>query len=133
MATISILDDPNNDIASAVLSVAQAGNGDSTNIVNRGLIRYGGLLRIVNTAGATPTVTINIRGSADNVNWFNVAYATAAAPETVTVTAVVVTTTATNYYLLREGHPWQYLKLAMSANTNETIDATYWSSPYRQF
>lgn len=132
MATIAVTD-VGTLVPSVALSAAQTGNGFSTNIIDRGIIRSGGLLQIANTAGATPTVTIDIQGSIDGVTYWNVAYATQAAPETATIASIVVTATATNQYILREGHPWRYLRLNYTANTNETLTATYWSSGGRQF
>lgn len=132
MATIAVTD-TGTQVPNVALSTAQVGNGDSTNIVDRGIIRSGGLLHVANTAGATPTVTFNILGSMGGTTYFNVAYAAQATPETVTVAAVTVTATADNFYILREGHPWRYLKLNYTANTNETLTTTYWSSGGRQF
>lgn len=105
------------------LSAAQTGNGASTNVLDRGSARHACLLAITTTVGATPTVTVNIQGSADGSNWRNVPYALAATPETVAVAAVVITTATTGYYTLRPGHPWRYLRLDYSANTNVTITA----------
>lgn len=105
------------------LSTAQTGNAASTNVVDRLVGTGPALLTIVTTVGATPTVTIAIEGSADGVTYFPVAYATAAAPETVTVAAVVITTATTSRFLLRPGHPWRYLRLTYSANTNVTSTA----------
>jgi hypothetical protein len=107
----------------ANLSTAQTGNGASTNVVDRGAGTGAALLTIVTTIGATPTVTIAIEGSADGTTFFPVAYATAAAPETVTVAAVVITTATSSRFLLRPGHPWRYLRLTYSANTNVTSTA----------
>lgn len=104
------------------LSTAQTGNGDSTNTLDRGYTLPGAvLLKVTTTVGATPTVTINIQGSMDGTNFYNVAYAVSATPETVAVAAIVITTATTNYYILRPGHPWRYLKLVYSANTNVTL------------
>lgn len=106
------------------LSTAQTGNGDSTNTLDRGYTLPGAvLLKITTTVGATPTVTINIQGSMDGTNFFNVAYAVAGTPETPVVAAIVITTATTNYYVLRPGHPWRFVKLAYSANTNVTTTA----------
>jgi hypothetical protein len=113
--------------ANANLSTAQTGNAASTNVVDRGPSVGAALLKVTTTVGATPTVTIAIEGSADGVNFFNVAYATAAAPETPVVAAVVITTATTNYYILRPGHPWRYLRLTYSANTNVTTTADLWT------
>lgn len=108
------------------LSAAQTGNGDSTNTVNRGARRGPGALVITNAAGATPTVTVNIQGSVDGTNWFNAGYALVATPETVAVAALTITSATTTTYLLRPGMPWQFLKLVYSANTNETMTATFY-------
>lgn len=110
-------------LPSVNLGTAQTGNTDTTNTADRGALTRVGLLKIANTGGAGPTVTVNILGSMDGTNFFNIAYCTAAAPETVTVAAITLTTTATNYYILRAGHPWRFVKLNYSANTNETLTA----------
>lgn len=104
------------------LSTAQTGNADSTNTLDRGYTLPGPvLLKVTTTVGATPTVTINIQGSMDGTNFYNVAYAVAATPETVAVAAITITSATTNYYILRPQHPWRYLKLVYSANTNVTL------------
>jgi hypothetical protein len=110
----------------AILSAAQTGTGDSTNVARRGDrdVWPAGLLQIVSTIGATPTVTVNIQGSADGVAWFNIPYATTAAPTTWVVAALTITTATTAHYILKEEVPWRYLKLALSANTNVTLTAT---------
>ena len=108
------------------LQTAQTGNADSTNTADRGTMRGSCLLKITNTAGGTPTVTVNILGSVDGTNFFNVGYALAATPETVAVAALTITSATTGYYILRPGHPWRYLKLNMSANTNETLTSDLW-------
>ena len=108
------------------LSTAQTGNGTSTNVVDRGSSPGAALLKLTTTVGATPTVTIAIEGSADGTNFFNVAYAVTATPETPAVAAVVITTATTNYYILRPNHPWRYLRLTYSANTNVTTTADVW-------
>jgi hypothetical protein len=105
------------------LSVAQVGNGDSTNIALRGGAG-GGAVVITSAIGATPTVTVNIQGSADGVNWFNVPYALVATPRTFVLTALTITTAVTTTYLLQELVFWRYLKLALTANTNVTLTAT---------
>lgn len=109
---------------SVVLSSAQVGNGDSTNTADRGgSADDSGAIVITSAVGATPTVTVNIQGSVDNVNYYNVAYALVATPETLTVAALTITTAATTTYLLRPSHAWRYLKLVLSANTNVTLSA----------
>lgn len=104
------------------LSVAQTGNGDSTNIAYRGLRPGAGVLVITSAIGATPTVTINIQGSGDGVNWANIPYsAENTFSATWVVTALTITTAKTGFYVLQPGHGWRYLKLVYSANTNVTL------------
>ena len=110
------------------LSSAQTGNGQSTNVADRGTssaVATGpALLTIVTTVGATPTVTVAIEGSVDGSDWFSVAYATAAAPETVAVSTFAITSATTTRMILRPNHPWRFLRLTYSANTNVTSTAT---------
>lgn len=108
----------------ANLSAAQTGNGVSTNIVDRGATtERPSLLKVTTTVGATPTCTYAIEGSADGTNWFPVAYADTATPETVNVATFAITTATTVLKILRPGHPWRYLRLTYSANTNVTNTA----------
>ncbi len=109
----------------AELSVAQTGNGDSTNVANvPSRMGYPGAIVITSAIGATPTVTVNIQGSADGVAWFNIPYALTATPQTFVLTALTITTAVTNTYLLQTGQPWIFVKLVYSANTNVTLTAT---------
>lgn len=112
----------------AALSAAQAGDGASTNTVDRGgAVDRPALLKITTTVGATPTCTYAIEGSADGTNWFPVAYADSTTPETVSVATFDITTATTVYKILRPGHPWRYLRLTYSANTNVTNTANVWT------
>jgi hypothetical protein len=106
------------------LSTAQTGNADSTNTADRGHSQRAGAVVITSTVGATPTVTVNIVGSVDGTNFFNVPYALVATPETIAVAAITITTAVTTTYLLRPNHAWRFLKLVYSANTNVTLTAT---------
>jgi hypothetical protein len=107
------------------LQNAQTGNADSTNTIQRS----GGdqnlrpaVLRIVSTIGATPTVTVNIVGSADNVTFWNVPYSSlGAAPGDWSKAALVITTATTGLYMLMPGQAWTFLKLVMTLNTNVTL------------
>ncbi|MGW3651895.1 hypothetical protein [Streptomyces sp. NPDC000878] len=109
---------------SARLSQAQAGNGVSTNIADRGGdVARSALLAITTTVGATPTCTYAIEGSADATNWFAVSYAEPATPDTGAVAAFNITTAGTTLKILRPNQPWRYLRLAYSANTNVTNTA----------
>lgn len=106
------------------LGTAQTGNGDSTNTI----IRSGPgpfAVRITSTIGATPTVTVNIQGSVDGTNFYNVPYALVATPSTWTVAAITITTAVTTTYLLQPDQAWTYLKVVRSANTNVTLTADF--------
>jgi len=105
------------------LSTDQTGNADSTNTAFRGMQDRGGAVVITSVIGATPTVTVNIRGSVDGQNWFNIPYALVATPRTFVLTAITITTAVTTTYILQELIPWRYLKLVYSANTNVTLTA----------
>lgn len=111
----------------ASLSSAQTGNGQSTNIADRGGARGPALLRITTTVGATPTCTYAIEGSADGTNWFNIAYADSATPTTVAVATFAITTATTVYKLLQVDQPWRYVRLTYSSNTNVTNTADVWT------
>ena len=111
----------------ANLSNAQTGNGASTNIVDRGAgAACTALLKITTAIGATPTCTYAIEGSADGVNWFAVAYADSATPETMSVATFAITTATTVYKILRVSMPWRFLRVTYSANTNVTNTADVW-------
>lgn len=126
MATIQALGggiQPN----AASLSAAQAGSAVSTNVVDRGAVtERPALLKVTTTVGATPTCTYLIEGSADGTNWLPVAYADSATPETVSVATFVITTATTVYKILRAHHPWRFLRVTYSANTNVTNTADVW-------
>jgi hypothetical protein len=107
----------------ANLSTGQTGNGASTNIADRGNSTGTAMLKITTTVGATPTCTYAIEGSADGSDWFAVAYADAATPETLSVATFVITTATTVRKILRVNHPWRFLRVTYSANTNVTNTA----------
>lgn len=110
------------------LSAAQTGNGQSTNVADRGAaIERPALLKITTTVGATPTCTYAIEGSADGTNWFAVAYADSATPTTVSVATFAITTATTAYKLLQPNQPWRFLRVTYSANTNVTNTADVWT------
>lgn len=108
---------------SSLLSDAQTGNADSTNTLDRGSQRGPGAVVVTSTIGATPTVTVNIQGSVDGTNFYNIPYALVATPATFVVTAITITTATTTTYLLQVDQAWRYLKLVYSANTNVTLTA----------
>ena len=108
------------------LATAQTGNGASTNVVDRGGRTGPGLLKITTTVGATPTCTYLVEGSADGANWFPAAIADSATPETLSVATFVITTATTVYKILRANHPWRFVRVTMSANTNVTTTIDAW-------
>ena len=106
------------------LGVAQTGNADTTDTLDRGSHRGPAAVVIASTVGATPTVTVQILGSVDGTNWHKIAYALVATPETVSVADITITTATTTTYLLRPDHAWRFLKVNYAANTNVTLTAT---------
>jgi len=108
------------------LSAAQTGNGASTNSADRGGRIGPALLKITTAIGATPTCTYAVEGSADGTDWFAVAIADAATPETLSVATFVITTATTVRKILRPNHPWRFLRITYSANTNVTNTADVW-------
>jgi hypothetical protein len=107
------------------LSTAQAGNGPSTNVVDRGGSTGPVLLRIVTAVGATPTCTYAINGSPDNVNFFPVQYADSASPQTLVITTFTIASALTALKLIPALIPVRYLQVVYSVNTNvtNTVDA----------
>lgn len=120
--------DMTNPMGSVNLCTALGGNVPSTNVADRGGLSGPAALVITNVAGATPTVTVNIQGSVDGVNFFNVPYALVATPSTWVVAALTITTSITTTYLLQPGQAWRYLQIVLSANTNESVTADFYQS-----
>jgi hypothetical protein len=105
------------------LQTSQAGNADSTNVIQRnGAGEVNGrqmVLRITTNAGTT--VTLKILGSVDGTTYFKVPYSVMSAVAGDWSTADIVTTTAkTELYALLPGQPWNYLKINQSVNTGMT-------------
>ena len=95
-------------------------------VIDRGSYRGPAALVIENVAGATPTVNVDIKGSVDNVNVYNVAYALVATPNTVAVAQIAITTTATTTYLLITDQAWRFLHVVTSTVLNETYSIAYY-------
>ena len=113
--------------AGTVLQNAQTGNADSTNTADRTFLSGAAAIVVVSVIGAGPTVTFNILGSVDGINFFNVPYALVTAPSTFVLTAITITTAVTTPYLLQGSQPWRFLKVNMSANTNVTLTTNFYS------
>jgi len=80
-----------------VLGTAQTGNVDTTNTAQRLNYPFNpGALVVTSTVGSTPTVTVNIQGSVDGINFFNVPYSLAASARTFVLTAITITTATTS-------------------------------------
>lgn len=111
--------------STANLSTAQAGNGPSTNVLDRGGSVGPVLLRVTTAAGATPTCTYAVEGSPDNVNFFPVQYADSASPQTLVITTFVISSATTALKLIPANIPVRFLRVTYSANTNvtNTLDA----------
>ena len=95
-------------------------------VLDRGAYRGPAALVIANIGGATPTETIDIQGSVDNVNFYNAAYALVATPNTIAVAQITVTTTATTTYLLVTDQAWRFLRVVTATITNEQTWVTYY-------
>ena len=115
-------------LESYVLGTAQTGNVNTAAQAdyNRNFADPAAIV-ITSTIGATPTVTVNIRGSVDGVNFYNIPYALVATPSTFTVAAITITTAVTTTYLLQGGQPTVVFRVDYSANTNVTLTTTLYS------
>ena len=104
----------------ANLAAAQAGNGASTNVGDRGGLNGPGAIRITTTVGATPTCTYAIEGSVDGVNFVPIPIADPATPQTLSVATFTITTAGTIFKYLLVDFPWRFVRVTFSANTNVT-------------
>jgi hypothetical protein len=111
----------------ANLSTTQTGNGQSTNVVDRGATsERPTVVKITTTVGATPTCTYALEGSPDGTNWLAIPYADSATPTTVSVATFAITTATTVYKYLLADYPWRFFRITYSANTNVTNTADVW-------
>lgn len=109
-----------------VLCTAQTGNFTSLAGVRQQAvdIQNSGAVVITSAIGATPTVTVNIQGSVDGVNYFNIPYAVQGTfTGTYVVVALTITTATTQAYMLQPNWPYQFVQIVASANTNVTLTA----------
>jgi hypothetical protein len=96
-----------------------------SDVIDREARYGGGAIVITSTVGTAPnTATVNIQGSADGTNWFNIPYALVATPRTFVLTALTITTSTAVTYLLQETVYWRYLRLAVSSCTNIKLALT---------
>lgn len=93
-----------------------------SDVLDRGASTGGGAIVITSTIGTAPCTTkVDIQGSADGINWFNIPYALVATPRTFVLTQLTITTAVATTYLLQELVFWRYLRLAVTNNTNVTL------------
>jgi len=101
-----------------------------SDVFDRGDASGGGAVVITSTIGTAPCTTkVDIQGSADGVNWFNIPYALVATPRTFVLTQLTITTAVAVTYLLQELVFWRYLRLAISSNTNVSLTFDVTSIP----
>lgn len=99
-----------------------------TDVMDRGAATSGGALVITSVIStATNSVLVDIQGSVDGTNWFNIPYSLVATPRTFVVTQITITTSTAVTYLLQELVFWRYLRVkhATSTNISTVLTATY--------
>lgn len=116
-----------------VLAASATGNGTSTVLNSVGRVFTNDiLLRFTTVAGATPTVTFNIKTSPDGVTFTNINYALIATPNTFVNTAVTTAATGTVSRIYRIpasallAAQARQLQVVVSANTNMTYSIDVW-------
>jgi len=107
------------------LSVAQTGNGASTNVADRGPSHKGGIVKITSVIGATPTCTYALEISVDGTTWVAATYADISTPTTDVTTTFVLTTAVTVQKIIKPTGAWRYFRVTYSANTNVTNTADF--------
>lgn len=107
------------------LSTAQAGNGVSTNVIDRGGQSGAGSVVIVTAAGATPTCTYQLEGSPDGTTWNPLSSADSGTPTAFsTATFVIASATTATRIINPAATAARFVRLTYSANTNITNTAT---------
>jgi hypothetical protein len=97
----------------------------TSDIFDRGERSGGGAVVLAATiGGSTHTSKVDIQGSADGINWFNIPYSLVATPRTFVITQLTVATTVTTTYLLQELIFWRFLWLAFSTSNNIAFNPT---------
>ena len=110
------------------LSVAQAGNGASTNVADHGPSHKGGIVKITTVIGATPTCTYALEVSGDGTSWVAATYADISTPTVDTTATFVITTATTVQKIIKQpaaAARWRYVRITYSANTNVTNTADF--------
>jgi hypothetical protein len=105
----------------------------NSSVLDRGGATGGGAVVVTTSLGHATgnTIKLNIQGSADGVNWWNIPYALVATPRTFVTTEITRTTGAAVTYLLQELVYWRYLRVACntSRNLGVSVTATYVAYP----
>ena len=79
---------------------------------------------VVESAGATPTITFKFQGSLDGTNWYDIAYVTDANDTTATSTKTVTAVGASVMFLDNPvARKYKFVRVVPSANTNITYRA----------
>ncbi len=85
---------------------------------------------LTSVIGTAPVTTlVDIQGSLDLVNWYNLGYSTMAAPQTALYAQLTITTAVATVYRLLSGAglpgavPWRYLRLRFGSSTNIIVSA----------
>jgi hypothetical protein len=106
-----------------------------SDIYDRGHQDGGGGLVLTSVISTAPVTTkVDIEGSFDGANWFNTSYATMAAPQTLAVAQLTVTTAvSTNYKIPASyevnGIAWRFLRLKFSSSTNIIMSGRIHTTP----
>lgn len=106
------------------LCTSQTGNGQTTNVGDRGFTLGPAVVRIATVAGSTPTCTYLIEGSYDGTVWVPLIIADSATPTTLAFATFTITSTTTATKVIQANQPHRYVRVTMSSNTNitNTID-----------
>lgn len=103
----------------------QATAAATSQVIDRGSFRGPAGLLVVNVGTGSPSMTVDIQGSVDNINFYNIAYALVATPNTVAVAQITITTSATTTYLLLTDQAWRFLRVVTASITTQTYTITY--------
>lgn len=104
----------------AQLSNAQAGNGVTTNVVDRAGPSGAALVVITTAVGSTPTCTYQIEGSMDNSSWSPLSTADSGTPGTFSTATFTITSAGTTTRIVNPASQARYIRITYSANTNVT-------------
>jgi hypothetical protein len=142
--TVTAIPDPRSFTVGACTNVtvpgsATAGHFSKTtfnsDVFDNKYIPTHGLITLVSVIGTNPpTVSTNLQGSMDGATWYNVAYGTMAAPQTLAVAALTITTAVTTTYVLTGPGapnyiPWRFFRVGYSSSTNIIVTATLSALP----